>query len=132
MGWGNPIAYSEVEIPEAGVKWQVTIQDETGKIPFQTLKEKDLMALFSVMMAEEDELVDEDDGEPLVDCLMDWQDKDDEDPEGDEDQPCRKRAVEPDRPELDGSRAVGTHERSGEEQYPRKHVDHQVPESRTQ
>ena len=79
QGWGNPIAYSEVEIPETGVKWQVTIQDETGKIPFQALKEKDLMALFSVMMAEEDELVDEDDGEPLVDCLMDWQDKDDED-----------------------------------------------------
>ena len=79
QGWGDPIGYSEIEIPQSGVKWEVRIEDETGKIPFGAFKEKDLVALFSVMMAEEDELVDEDDGEPLVDCLMDWQDKDDED-----------------------------------------------------
>ena len=79
QGWGDPITYSEVEIPEMGVKWKVTIEDETGKIPFGAFKEKDLVALFSVMMAEGDELVDESDGEPLVDCLLDWQDKDDED-----------------------------------------------------
>ena len=38
-----------------------------------------MVALFSVMRAEEDSLVDEDDGQPFYDAMMDWQDADDED-----------------------------------------------------
>ena len=36
------------------------------------------MALFAVMQAEEDSLMDEDDGQPFYDSMMDWVDADDE------------------------------------------------------
>ena len=51
------------------------------------VKEKDLVALFAVMQAEEDSLMDEDDGQPFYDSMMDWVDADDEErDEGAEDQ----------------------------------------------
>ena len=78
QGWGNPLSYAEISSPEPGVKWEVSIEDETGKIPFGTIKEKDLIALFALMVTGEDDLFNERDGEPYYDCLMDWQDADDD------------------------------------------------------
>lgn len=78
QGWGNPLSYAEIEPPEQGVKWEVNIVDESGKVPLSGISEKDLVGLFAMMKAE-DSLIDEDDGQPFYDSLMDWQDKDDED-----------------------------------------------------
>jgi general secretion pathway protein K len=78
QGWANPLSYAEIQSSEAGVKWAVRIEDETGKIPFGSFKEKDLVVLFALMVKEEDGLLNERDGEPFVDCLLDWQDKDDD------------------------------------------------------
>ena len=67
--------------------WSVRLIDESAKIPISKVKEKDLVALFAVMQAEEDSLMDEDDGQPFYDSMMDWVDGDDEErDEGAEDQ----------------------------------------------
>ena len=92
QGWGNPIEYSGIdtgklmvsddfgdEERQSPVKWSIQLIDESAKVPFSKTNQKDLVALFSVMRAEEDSLVDEDDGQPFYDALMDWQDADDED-----------------------------------------------------
>ena len=78
QGWGSPLDYAEIESPEPNVQWKVTIEDETGKVPFDTFDEEDLQALFAVMAAEDEDLVDERDGEPYRDALLDWQDKDED------------------------------------------------------
>ena len=79
QGWGSPLQYAEIESPESNVRWKVTIEDETGKIPFVAFNEKDLQAMFAVMAAEDEDFVDERDGEPYRDALLDWQDKNDDD-----------------------------------------------------
>lgn len=89
LGWGNPIAYSEISPadltdPDNGenvnspISWSVQLTDESGKIPFHEAKEKDLNALFAFMQMEEGGLINEDDGKMYVEPLMDWQDEDDE------------------------------------------------------
>ena len=78
QGWGNPIEYSEIEPLEKNIKWEVRISDESGKVPFFSAREKDMIYLFASMFAGEMR-VDEDDGQPFYDAIMDWQDPDDED-----------------------------------------------------
>ena len=92
QGWGNPLEYSGIdtgklmasedfdqEERQSPVKWSIQLIDESAKVPFSKTNQKDLVALFSVMRAEEDSLVDEDEEQPFYDALMDWQDSDDED-----------------------------------------------------
>ena len=87
QGWGDPLAYAGISPTEEGVTWSVRLIDESAKIPISKVKEKDLVALFAVMQAEEDSLMDEDDGQPFYDSMMDWVDADDEErDEGAEDQ----------------------------------------------
>ncbi len=87
QGWGDPLAYAGISPTEEGVTWSVRLIDESAKIPISQVKEKDLVALFAVMQAEEDSLMDEDDGQPFYDSMMDWVDADDEErDEGAEDQ----------------------------------------------
>ncbi|MDA7757088.1 general secretion pathway protein GspK [Opitutales bacterium] len=89
LGWGDPLEYAgispsdiaatgEEESLNSPITWSVRLLDESGKIPFHEIKEKDLVSLFAFMKAGGDSIVNDDDGEPLVDALADWQDKDDE------------------------------------------------------
>lgn len=78
QGWGNPLEYAETSPLEANVNWAVKIIDESGKAPFSSAREKDMTYLFASFLAGES-IVDEDDGKPFYDALMDWQDSDDED-----------------------------------------------------
>lgn len=81
QGWGDPLAYAGISPTEEGVTWSVRLIDESAKIPITKIKEKDLVALFAVMQAEEDSLINEDDGQPFYDSMMDWVDQDDEERE---------------------------------------------------
>ena len=78
QGWGDPLKYAEILPFEPNVSWKVKITDESGKVPFATTREKDMINMFASMIAGES-LVDEDDGQPFYDAIMDWQDADDED-----------------------------------------------------
>ena len=77
QGWGDPLKYAEIKPLEPNLNWQVRITDESGKVPISSVREKDMVYLFASMIAGES-LVDEDDGQPFYDALMDWQDVDDE------------------------------------------------------
>ena len=81
QGWGNPLAYAGISPTEEGVTWSVRLIDESAKVPITKVKEKDLVALFALMQAEEDSLVDDDDGQPFYDSMMDWVDENDEERE---------------------------------------------------
>jgi len=81
QGWGEPLAYAGISPTEDGVTWSVRLIDESAKVPISKVKEKDLVALFALMQAEEDSLVDEDDGQPFYDSMMDWVDADEEERE---------------------------------------------------
>ena len=78
QGWGDPLKYADILPFEPNVSWKVKITDESGKVPFASTREKDMINLFASMFAGES-LVDEDDGQPFYDAIMDWQDADDED-----------------------------------------------------
>lgn len=78
QGWGDPLSYAEITPLDSRVQWSISLIDESGKVPISAISEKDLVSLFSIMRAEEDSLVNEDDGQPFYDSLMDWQDADDE------------------------------------------------------
>ena len=78
QGWGDPLSYAEISPLDSRVQWTISLIDESGKVPISAISEKDLVSLFSIMRAEEDSLVNEDDGQPFYDSLMDWQDADDE------------------------------------------------------
>jgi hypothetical protein len=77
QGWGDPLAYSELDALDPSIKWSISLIDESGKASLKSIKEKDLVSLFARMRTEGDSLVDEDDGQPFYDSLMDWQDADD-------------------------------------------------------
>ena len=79
QGWGDPLAYAGIAPTEEGVSWSVRLIDESAKVPVSKINEKDLVALFAIMHAEEDALLDEDDGQPFYDSMMDWVDADEED-----------------------------------------------------
>ena len=78
QGWGSPLNYSEISPLDPTVKWSISLVDESGKVPISTIAEKDLVSLFSIMRSEDGSLVNEDDGQPFYDSLMDWQDSDEE------------------------------------------------------
>ena len=77
QGWGDPISYSELDALDPSIKWSISLIDETGKVSLNSINEKDLVSLFANMRTEGDSLVNEDDGQPFYDSLMDWQDADD-------------------------------------------------------
>ncbi|MDC0547861.1 type II secretion system protein GspK [Opitutales bacterium] len=86
QGWGAPLSYSEISPLDNTVKWSIELIDESGKVPISTVSEKDLISFFANMRADDDSLVDEDDGKPFFDSFMDWEDSDeDERDEGAED-----------------------------------------------
>ena len=78
QGWGDPLAYSEIEPIDPSIKWSISLVDESGKIPISKVSEKDLVSLFATMRAEGDSLIDDDDGQAFYDAMVDWQDPDDE------------------------------------------------------
>lgn len=92
QAWQQPLQFAELQNPNVllgfdgnentanALKWNVQLIDETGKIPFQKVKDKNLEALFAAMVNEEEGggLFDEDDGRPFLDSLRDWEDEDDE------------------------------------------------------
>ena len=92
QAWQQPLQFAELQNPNMllgfdgnentanALKWNVQLIDETGKIPFQKVKDKNLEALFAAMVNEEEGggLFDEDDGRPFLDSLRDWEDEDDE------------------------------------------------------
>jgi hypothetical protein len=79
QGWGDPLAYSDLKSLDPTVKLSISLVDETGKVSLNSIKEKDLVSLFAVMSVDGDSLVNDDDGQPYFDSLMDWQDADDDD-----------------------------------------------------
>lgn len=86
QGWGAPLSYSEISPLDNTVKWSIELIDESGKIPISTVPDKDLISFFAIMRSKDGSFVDEDDGKPFFDSLMDWQDSDeDERDEGAED-----------------------------------------------
>ncbi len=78
QGWGDPLSYAEITPLDSRVQWSISLIDESGKVPISAISEKDLVSLFAIMRAEEDSLVNEDDGQLFYDTLMDWQDADEE------------------------------------------------------
>jgi hypothetical protein len=85
QGWGNPLSYSGISPLDPTVKWSISLIDESGKVPISSIQEKDLVSFFAIMRAD-GSFVDEDDGQPFFDSMMDWQDADeDERDEGAED-----------------------------------------------
>ena len=78
QGWGDPMAYSGVSPIDPAVTWSVRLIDESAKVSISKVNEKDLVSLFAVMQADDDSLIDEDDGQPFYDSMMDWVDGDDE------------------------------------------------------
>jgi hypothetical protein len=86
QGWGDPIGYSGLSPLDPSVRWSIRLTDETAKLSLAEISEKDLVNVFALMHSRGSSLLDEDDGQPYYDALMDWQDKDeDERDEGAED-----------------------------------------------
>lgn len=78
QGWGDPIGYSGLSPLDPTVRWSIKLEDESAKLSLQKINQKDLVNLFAVMHSRGSSLVDEDDGQPYYDALMDWQDSDDD------------------------------------------------------
>lgn len=76
QGWGDPIGYSGLSPLDPLVRWSIRLTDESAKLSLAKISEKDLVNVFALMHARGSSLVDEDDGQPYYDALMDWQDKD--------------------------------------------------------
>ena len=76
QGWEGALNYAGVAPLDSAVRWSVELIDESGKVPISTVSEKDLISFFASMRADDDSLVDEEDGRPFFDSLMDWQDSD--------------------------------------------------------
>lgn len=70
QGWGDPLGYSNIPLPE-GIKSQVKITDESGKLPINHNNVQIWNLLFEEMG------IDLSDAEILTDSLIDWMDKDD-------------------------------------------------------
>ena len=86
QGWGDPIGYSGISPTDSNVRWSIKITDESAKLSLKKVSPKDLTEIFALMHNRESSLLDEDDGKPYYDALMDWQDVDeDERDEGAED-----------------------------------------------
>ena len=75
-GWENPLQWSEISPVDERVKWSVSLKGESGKLPIFKTNEKVLKEIFAIMHNGETRSIDEDDGQPYYDALMDWQDAD--------------------------------------------------------
>ena len=70
QGWGDPLGYSNILLPE-GIKSEVKITDESGKLPINHNNVQIWNLLFEEMG------IDLSDAEILTDSLIDWMDQDD-------------------------------------------------------
>lgn len=70
QGWGRPLEYANWS-PPSGYEVEVTIHDESAKIPLSLLDEELLPLFFEEME------LDFRDSERLTEMLLDWQDEDD-------------------------------------------------------
>jgi hypothetical protein len=70
QGWGDPLGYSNIPLPE-GIKSEVKITDESGKLPINHNNVQIWNLLFEEMG------IDLSDAEILTDSLIDWMDQDD-------------------------------------------------------
>ena len=77
QGWGDPVGYSGISPLDPNVRWSIRITDESAKLSLNKISEKNLVEIFSIMHNRGSSLLDEDDGQPYYDALMDWQDSDD-------------------------------------------------------
>ena len=77
-GWEDAVLWSGLSPPEANVRWTINIYDESGKLPLFSTNPKVMKEIFAIMHSGDDELIDEDDGQPYFDSLMDWQDPDEQ------------------------------------------------------
>ena len=78
QGWGDPIGYSGLSPLDPTVRWSIQLTDESAKLSLNKISEKDLVNIFAWMHSRGSSLVDDDDGQPYYDALMDWQDGDDD------------------------------------------------------
>ncbi|OUU46303.1 MAG: hypothetical protein CBC16_00495, partial [Verrucomicrobia bacterium TMED56] len=92
QGWSDPFGYAEMFDPiilsgsegnenqGSVVKWNVSLTDESGKIPLSSVKDRNLASFFATFVSENEgsSLFDEEDGRPFVEILRDWEDQDDE------------------------------------------------------
>ena len=92
QGWSDPFEYAEMFDPiilsgsegnenqGSVVKWNVSLTDESGKIPLSSVKDRNLASFFATFVSENEgsSLFDEEDGRPFVEILRDWEDQDDE------------------------------------------------------
>jgi hypothetical protein len=75
-GWENPLQWSEISPVDQRVIWSVSLKGESGKLPIFNTNEKVMKEIFAIMHTGGSGLLDEDDGQPYYDALMDWQDAD--------------------------------------------------------
>ena len=94
QAWQRPLEFANLKDPSflsgsdeenrvSGIKWNIDLIDESGKIPLNHVSDKNLQALFAQMVNDNEGggLFDEDDGRPFLECLRDWEDEDDDDRE---------------------------------------------------
>ncbi|MEX0331349.1 MAG: hypothetical protein AB3N64_08010 [Puniceicoccaceae bacterium] len=70
QGWGNPLEKSDFQ-PAHAAAVRISFEDESGKLPLQTLDYSTLLILFDVLD------FDLPDAQSLADGLLDWMDEDD-------------------------------------------------------
>ena len=75
-GWENPLQWSEISPVDQRVIWSVSLKGESGKLHIFNTNEKVMKEIFAIMHTGGSGLLDEDDGQPYYDALMDWQDAD--------------------------------------------------------
>ena len=79
-GWNNPLGWSGLLPFDPRIKWDVFWKNESGKLPLFEFIQKNpkvMKEIFACMYNGEFDRIDEDDGKPYYDALMDWQDADD-------------------------------------------------------
>lgn len=94
QAWSKPFEYAEMIDPTIifgedsanlgrGVKWRVSLIDESGKLPLRSANDANLATFFATFDSKMNgsKLVEEEDGKPYVDILRDWQDHDDKERE---------------------------------------------------
>jgi len=70
QGWGNPLAETDFK-PAHAQAVQISFEDESAKLPLQSMEYDDLLVLFDVLGFDLPE------AEALADGLLDWTDEDD-------------------------------------------------------
>ena len=75
-GWEQPLEWSGLPPLKERVNWAVSLKGESGKLPLFSTNEKVLKEIFATMYSGDFGFVNEADGQPFYDALMDWQDAD--------------------------------------------------------